>query len=114
MNLHWIERDKDLAVATIQLSESVRIEASIYTYNNEEWYPEVQVVRTEDEQDLPMFSIDDDPCDRLDEAKLTAQGFVDFLDQHMDKEMGDLQTKKDVIAEAKALFLGATKNANRS
>lgn len=112
MKLQWIKRNKNLAVGTIQLSETVRVEASVYSDNDDEWYPEIQVVRTaENEQEFLMFFTNGDCCDGLNEAQLVAQDFVDFLDQHMDAEIAINPEKAAPIKEAKALFL-AVKNGN--
>jgi len=123
MKLDWVKRSDGLYSASIILNPVFRIFAELENIGGsygEQWCSEVQVVKTvktvdgNDEDEIVLSIIDDDEnwMDDLDEAKIEVQDIVDCLNQHMDKELGRIDTIRSAIAEAKTLFLEATKNAN--
>ena len=125
MKLQWVKRSDHLYSASIILNPVFRIFAEIENIGDsygEQWCSEVQVVKTVktvdgNDEDLVILSIIDDDenwMDDLDEAKIEVQDIVDCLNQHMDEELGKIDAIRSAIAEAKTLFLEATKNANRS
>ena len=125
MKLQWVKRSDGLYSASIILNPVFRIFAELENIGDsysEQWCSEVQVVKTVktvdgNDEDLVILSIIDDDenwMDDLDEAKIEVQDIVDCLNQHMDEESVRIDAIRSAIAEAKTLFLEATKNANRS
>jgi len=125
MKLDWVKRSDRLYSASIILNPVFRIFAELENTGDsysERWYSEVQLVKTvktvdgNDDDWIILTIADDDEnwMDDLDEAKIEVQDIVDCLNQHMDEELGKIDAIRSAIAEAKMLFLEATKNANRS